>query len=298
MTIITKPITEKKEAKLILPLVENDQLAANASAAEDVESQGSDQDRTFIILKARAHRIHGITTLVIVLIASIVAAIGVMGGAYLYRQYLRSQVFKGWCTIPYKQNSETAALMLDNDLKDYMDTYDEESFKVPSYLFKEKFEVDMDDEYEKIDVPDFKDGRDGRFIHDFNTNTTGIIDRTGNRCFIMPLNRKNVLPPKSLLDLIQKMWKGYYKVNVDIVKETMRVVTPPISDTSKVGEYISKECYGLPIYKLEQYVGGVVKRSADLHDEAKFAQFSGNGIMEFDIINFHEVEAYENSLKQ
>lgn len=41
----------------------------------------------------------------------------------------------------------------------------------------------------------------------------------------------------------------------------------------------------------------VVKRSADLHTEAKFAQFSGKGITEFDIINLEEAQAYEDAHK-
>lgn len=72
----------------------------------------------------------------------------------------------------------------------------------------------------------------------------------------MPLNRGNVLPPRSLFDLIHKMWDGYYKVDTEVVRETMRVVTPPIADVKEIGSYIANECEGFPIYKLEKYVGG------------------------------------------
>lgn len=192
-------------------------------------------------------------------------------------------------------------------------------------------------------MPDFKDGRSGRFIHDFNSNYTGIVDITGGRCFVMPLDRKKVLAPRDLFDLINKMWSGYYRIDTEIVREKMRVVTPPISDKSTVGAYISQECENMPIYKLERYVGGgelfpgfvvfitirigfrnccgkckasglfeevnemifcnvicfpVVKRSADLHVEAKFAQFSGKGITEFDIVNLEDTEPYEQAKVQ
>lgn len=50
-------------------------------------------------------------------------------------------------------------------------------------FFQENFEIDAANKYEKIDVPDFRNGRNGRFIHDFNTNYTGIIDVTGSRHF-------------------------------------------------------------------------------------------------------------------
>lgn len=39
----------------------------------------------------------------------------------------------------------------------------------------------------------------------------------------------------------------------------------------------------------------VVKRSADLDNGAKFAQFSGESITEFDIMNFAEVVEFEKN---
>ncbi|KAG5888947.1 hypothetical protein JTB14_012206 [Gonioctena quinquepunctata] len=179
---------------------------------------------------------------------------------------------------------------------DYWMKDDPELKNIFKYFFQEDFELDDEQKYEKIDVPTFADGRNGRFIHDFNSNTTGIIDITGKKCFVMPLNTKTVLPPKSLLDLIQKMWEGYYKVDTELVRESMRVQLPPISDSKTVGAYIANECEGMPIYRLERYVGGVVKRSADPHSEAKFAQFAGKGITQFNIMNLKDVEEYERGL--
>lgn len=197
------------------------------------------QDPHFIFLRARARRVSTRTTLCLLLTALIVVSIGIICGTYLYRQYLRSQIFKGWCNFPVEQQQSESAMLLDTN------------------FIQEEFEIDVNrEEYEKINVPDFRDGRSGRFIHDFNTNKTGIVDITGQRCFIMPLNRDYVLPPKSLFDLIQKIWDGYYKVNTEIVRETMRVVTPPIEDASEAGSYIAKECSGMHIYRLEKYVGG------------------------------------------
>lgn len=276
MTIITKPITEKAE-KLVLPTSENDQLAGDTQLIGDAEAP---EDPHFIFLRARARRVSTRTTLCLLLTALMVVSIGIICGTYLYRQYLRSQIFKGWCNFPVEQPPDSAMLLDTN-------------------FIQEEFEIDLNrEEYEKIIVPDFRDGRSGRFIHDFNTNKTGIVDITGQRCFIMPLNRDNVLPPKSLFDLIQKIWDGYYKVDTEIVRETMKVITPPIEDASEAGNYIAKECSGVPIYRLEKYVGGVVKRSADLHTEAKFAQFSGKGITEFDIINLEDAQAYEEAHKK
>jgi len=283
--------------------VDNEQNA-NAPLKDDVEAQSPDNFH-MVILPARVRRVSTTTTLCLLLTALIVVGIGIVGGTYLYQQYLRSQLrFKGWCTIPYNEGSRTAMFIRpnidENGLTDFRDFKNGENNSVNEMndFLQEEFELDLEKEsYEKIDVPDFRDGRSGRFIHDFNTNMTGIIDVTGKRCFVMPLNRQVVLPPRSLFDLIHKMWDGYYKVNTEVVRETMHVSTPPLNkdDLKSVGSYISRECDGLPVYKLEKYVGGVVKRSADLDNEAKFAQFAGTRILEYDIVNLGEVKAFEES---
>lgn len=41
-----------------------------------------------------------------------------------------------------------------------------------------------------------------------------------------------------------------------------------------------------------------MKRSADLHVEAKFAQFSGKGITEIDIVNLEDTELFEKAKAQ
>ena len=68
----------------------------------------------------------------------------------------------------------------------------------------------------------------------------------------MPLNRKRVLPPRSMYDLLNKMYNGYYEVNTEVVRETMRVIFPRIHDRSSVGAYIGRECKHMPIYRLEK----------------------------------------------
>nr|CAH7758552.1 unnamed protein product [Callosobruchus chinensis] len=305
MTILTKPFSEKKGDKLGVPLVDNE-LLAPPSAPEDVEAQSHPR---IIIFPARAHRVSTATTLCVLLTALFVVSIGIVGGKVLYNEYLsvsrQIQAREEWpqpakyegVAIPmrYEDNMVNTDMELGNMDDDAV--FEKMINKLINNkrgeFFQENFEIDDDRKYEKIDVPDFRDGRAGRFIHDFNTNITGIIDITGRRCFVMPLNRDNTLPPKSLFDLIHKMWEGYYKVDTEVVRKSMKVVLPPITDTKTIGSYIASECSGLPIYKLEKFVGGVVKRSADLHSEAKFAQFAGKGITEFDIMNFDDVLAYE-----
>ncbi|XP_074032774.1 uncharacterized protein isoform X1 [Leptinotarsa decemlineata] len=317
MTILTKPFSEKKEDNSIAPLVLNEQLPP-PNEPEDVEAQH--RVPRILVFPTSAHRVSTGTTVCLLIAALTVVGLGIVGGLIVYDQYLSvsknlpqtrfdwqetsvpSSRFEGWAQIPMRQDD-----FEDIDTADSLNT---PSYPDPEYwnvdddpdiknlfknFFQENFELDDDQKYEKIDVPNFADGRSGRFIHDFNNNMTGIIDVTGQRCFVMPINRKTVLPPKSLVDLIHKMWEGYYKVDTELVRESMRVVLPPITDTKVVGAYISNECRGMPIYKLEKYVGGVVKRSADLLSEAKFAQFAGKGITQFNIVNLEEVQAYERA---
>lgn len=123
-------------------------------------------------------------------------------------------------------------------------------------FFKEEFDLDLDDDVSKIYVPDFRDGRVGRFLHDFKSNQTAIIDETSKRCFIMPLDRDTVLPPKSLADLINKMYMGYYDINTTAVRKNMRVVLPALDDLSSVSPKIQNACSNMNVYRLEKYVSG------------------------------------------
>ncbi|CAG9813982.1 unnamed protein product [Phaedon cochleariae] len=306
MTILTKSFSEKKSDNSIAPLVLNEQLPP-PTAPGDVEAQTFPAAR-LLVFPSRAHRVSTATTLCLLVTALVVVGVGIVGGKVLYDEYLsvsrHRARFEGWAQIPMSPGDEY------DDLLSAESSLTTERFSDPEWMrddpslkavlsdyFQENFEIDEDERYEKIDVPDFRDGRSGRFVHDFNSNTTGIIDASGGRCFVMPLNRDNVLPPKSMLDLVQKMWAGYYKVDTDLVRKSMRVVLPPVEDTKTIGVYIASECEGFPIYKLEKFVGGVVKRSADLHTDAKFAQFAGKGITQIDIMNLEEVYNYEKSLR-
>lgn len=64
----------------------------------------------------------------------------------------------------------------------------------------------------------------------------------------------------------------------------------------KIPYYLQKICICFLLFLKKEYFLLVVKRSADLHSEARFAQFAGKGITEFDIVNLDEVIAYENKI--
>lgn len=68
----------------------------------------------------------------------------------------------------------------------------------------------------------------------------------------MPLNRSVVLPPRSLIDMINKMDNGYYDVNINLIKQNMVAVLPALQDYSKLSIHIIKECLNFSIYELKK----------------------------------------------
>lgn len=138
---------------------------------EDAEAQ------KVVILKARVRRVSTGATLCLLLVSLMVVSMGIIGGKYLYDQYIRSQMprFRGFAQIPMGSGEESLnrkdfmqALAGDEYLDDsnivsnVQPDSDEFDSIIQNY-FREDFEIDMAGEkYEKIDVPDFRDGRSGR----------------------------------------------------------------------------------------------------------------------------------------
>lgn len=194
---------------------------------------------------------HCLKSFLLFLIAVVVMLMGVLGGWTLYRLYAPSHAsmrYHALCEIPYPEDSmeqpriyqrsdEPFALNWRALLPQFGPLPDSGPLDENSAYFREEIELDGDnddDGYARVDVPDFKDGRRGRFMHDFKENQSAIIDTTTGRCFIMPLDRETTLPPTSFVDLMKKMGTGYYNIDTERVRRQMRVVTPasPISRSS------------------------------------------------------------------
>lgn len=314
MTILTKPFGDKKPEKLAVPLVGVPQSSLpNDFQNRDPEADHVDNNGYVIHLKRRT-----VPTVLLLLTSLFILGLGIIGGVYIYRQYAHPRMqrirFHGFCGVPYDSSSiDNKALVLmnnkwrddaDNDFEPSIDLFRQFSDDLlqlrdglSNDYFNEEFELDDDEGYEKITVPDFRDGRHGRFIHDFKRNQSSIIDKDMNRCFVMPLDRDTVLPPYSLFDLIRKMYNGYYDIDTDIVKHDYRVITPAVSDMSQISDRIASECDDMKIYMLEKYVAGVYKRSvAELPQDGKFAQFSGRNIVHMNIVNIDQLNEFEKSL--
>jgi len=333
MTIVTKPLTSEKKAaekdKTAVPLVpeaqrnDGDLEKGESVAVKSGKLEGGLSERYHYILRhGRTNRVSSATTLCLLITALLVMTVGLFGGLYIYKQMSRARLhkFRGWCNVPY-YNSESPyhssrigqpngngeldepllsipqlenGKKIDNDGLSYWVGSDGPDPQATSY-FREELELDLDDQkYAKVEVPDFKNGRMGRFIHEFDSNKTAIVDQTAKRCFIMPLDRDRVLPPKSMYDMMEKMWQGYYSVNTNRVRETMRVVLPPLDDLSDLGDYIQQECEDKTTYRLEKTTNRIFKRSVDKPASLPFTEFTGLATMEYDIVNLNELDHTAN----
>jgi integral membrane protein 2B len=319
MTVLTQALSEKKlqskqQNDIKQPLVDPNEDSLPSAPQVDIESGST---ASLSSLRSRAQRVNNLTTLCVTLSALLVLTTGIVGGIILYRHFAQYRLrhFRGWCSIPYAdpagryeelQQTMTSKQMYDsmtaenmiNELVKQMrantggsdDSVISDNNIIDANggnsFFDEEFDIDLEfGQYEQIEVPDFSNGRKGRFIHDFAKNKTGIIDIESGRCFVLPLNRSQVLPPQSLFDLVVKMKTGYYDIDTEIVRETYRVVTPPVTDFKNLGYYIGRECARLPTYRLERITSPVYKRSISEEPNVIFHEFAGVKIHEFHIVN-------------
>lgn len=307
MTIITKPITgDRKDEKDTKGLVEESKIAddtsINVPADEEVENI-SGPEATAVLRGAAA-----MSQLCLLLTAIVALSVGVMGGLHMYRSMTTRHFMKGICRMPYPRSSEETLISGDfgahtpdgilkdkhanplkmvsvTQLKGEKMEIDEKLRSDGTIEFDYKLDLDYD-EYEEFELPDLSYGR---YLHDFKVNKTAIIDPAGKRCFVFPLDRNEISPPKSLMDIITKMKDGAFELDIDEIRHDTRVVLPPISNLDSYGFFISRSCAGRTTYRLEEVTKRVVKRSAVTNDKFQFAEFGGKAMIKYNIVNLNEI---------
>lgn len=302
----------------------------------NTQTPNNNNDGIPIILAERRVNYPCRAVFILILVALTVLTLGIIGSSILARFYgnQHTERLRFQCRLPYHSQDLDRQALLDfnafQDLSDEVshelrlantldwmrdelvgDSSDEDSDnaddddevqkRLLDKFFTEQVDLEIgehaDDEgVTKIDVPDFKDGRVGRFLHDFYFNQTAIVDKETSRCFVMPLDREKVLPPTSFREMVLNLYRGKYQLDMQVVQENMRVVVPAVEDFSGISPRIMQECSPatMRLYRLEKFVHGVVKRSADLDGEAKFGVFSGR-MLQYDLHNMHEVAQYEQA---
>jgi integral membrane protein 2B len=133
-------------------------------------------------------------------------------------------------------------------------------------LFSEEIEMDTErGTYERLNVPPILQSRRSTVVHDFERNLTAIVDRDNARCFVMPMDRSTVQPPKSFLDLLIKYKSGYYLPDAQIVRDNFKVQLPAVTDLEPFGIYIWYDCRTFQTYLLvhdDTPTRSIVKREA------------------------------------
>lgn len=175
-----------------------------------------------------------------------------------------------------------------------------DSESIQKKWFREEVELkdDETDSYADIKIPDFRDGRRGRFIHDYKNNQTTIIDESASRCFVYPLDYETTLPPQSMADVFLKMQSGYYFPDTSVLRQKMKIVIPELErDDDYISQKTAMVCANMRIYRLEPFVSGVFKRSIalPLGEHGVFAEYAGTKIIQTDLMNIQEVEAHEKA---
>ncbi|CAD0195855.1 unnamed protein product [Chrysodeixis includens] len=186
-----------------------------------------------------------------------------------------------WKTTPVMKHMEPevqVVSLLDEDPEHLMD------------LLREVLDIDIDDSVEKISV--FNNGHPVSFIHDFESNVTGIVDSA--RCFTMELDPSLVVPPELFVFGLQRG----SQFDVSRVRSELRAVLPPAAAPLAQQPRALQACADKPIYRLQKDSAVAIrKRSVDAppHD---YMQFAGNRIQEIEISNLAELLEYEQNNKQ
>lgn len=227
---------------------------------------------TVVTVTTRSRR-YGGANLCVLGTALLVLATGIFGGIYLYK-HLAHRTFQGWCDIKYYELDHQNNGVSDHQRSDRIGRHMKHKGQ-----FEEYIEIDkVEGKYEKIDVPQFEDCEKATVLHDFERNMTAIVDRDHFRCFLMPLNRTIIKPPKDFWDMLSKLSTGYYMPDVEMIRERYAVIHPPVRSLSMYGYYIWRECHRFSTYKMK-HIGphdpiAMVKRdtsAAESYNHLKFA---------------------------
>jgi len=307
MTIVTKPIVaEKKDEKAFLEDVSVTQPLDNTQTA----STPANADPLAVYTHPQQARRRTVRCLGLLLMA-----IGLLGcGAIIFRDMYRfSHRLRGICSLPINSRVLTDGTLISGSFidrsggKKELPEDDEET--LVSILKKTvteedivnengglRLEYEIDYEEEDFEITQMPQLSHGIYLHDFKVNKTMILDTDKNRCFIMDLDRTEIEPPRTLMEVIEQMNNGAYNLNMDEIRKEMRVVKPALGHLS-IKEYgaIVPHCSERVSYKLIDITKSmtfpvVVKRSVDQpQKEFQFVEFGGKGFIKYNIVNMKEI---------
>jgi len=170
------------------------------------------------------------------------------------------------------------------------ETINEEVKQQPDGQIGLEYEIDIETEtFEMFQMPQLSRGK---YLHDFKMNKTLIIDTDNNHCFIMPLDRKEIEPPRDFMEFINRLNNGIYQLDLDEVRHDTRVVLPPLArvDMRDYGFHIASQCRRRTSYLLEEVEKVLVKRSAPTDGKKfNFIEFGGKHFIKYNIVNIKDL---------
>jgi len=300
MTIITKPIIDKKDEKDFLNEFEGP-LNVAVSVPQDAPTPVDEADASNASVRIH-HKMGGFRFCFVVIL--VVTAL--TSGFCFFRAVNVAHYRRGLCTLPfdlrffddttlisgkfsnYKQKS-TSLEMPESHITEVKETLNEKLVEAPDGRIGLEYEIDLEMEtFEMTQMPQLSRGK---YLHDFKMNKTLIIDTDNDRCFIMALNREEVKPPKDFMDFITRLNNGVYQLDLDEVRHDTRVVTPALErvDWREYGVHIANNCRGRTSYLLEEVEKLLVKRSPSDDNKYQFIEFGGKGFIKYNIVNINDL---------
>jgi len=182
------------------------------TAFKDKEEEAAEVVRvTYFPRSKRTVCLHLLLTLLLV----IVLVCGAVGAVVFYRHISR-RATSGWCGVRYYDDE------FHRDTEASPARMEHAGFSAPEnagYDFMdEDIEVMEEELVERLHTPRFDEVRETTVWHDWRTNFTALVDEADGVCYIMPLNRSAIAPPRSLLDLLEKLLSGYYFTNTRVIR--------------------------------------------------------------------------------
>jgi hypothetical protein len=258
MTIYKPKTEERKVAKKESPSTKI--VIADDVQPLAVKSKKAEAAVNIVVLPKSQQRRQGAAVACLTVLLIIVILVVFVGGFWLYHHVMTK--------VPNQlMHMKTAEIPVRYYEYKPSDEHGEHKLRQQIHgSFIEEFEIDSGNStYERLNVPPILDSRRSTVVHDFEKNLTAIVDRDRERCFVMPLNRTTVKPPRSLFDLLMKYQSGYYFPDAEVIRDEFKVLLPAVDDLGPFGFYIWLDCRSYQTYRLvhdDTELRFVSKRSA------------------------------------
>lgn len=315
MTIVTKPIVDKKDEKAFLNEFEGPPNVAVTVPSDAVQvpisnnaggDEDSSQDETDTLNAVRIHnRVGGFKFIFLIIL--VVTAL--TSGFCFFRALHVAHYRRGICRLPFDlrffddttlisgsfSNNENGLERTPKELggsliTEVKETINEKVEEEADGKIGLEYEIDVETEtFEMFQMPQLSRGK---YLHDFKMNKTLIIDTDNNHCFIMPLDRKEIEPPRDFMEFINRLNNGIYQLDLDEVRHDTRVVLPPLArlDIREYGFHIASQCRRRTSYLLEEVEKVLVKRSAPTEGKTfNFIEFGGKHFIKYNIVNIKDL---------